>query len=66
MNCWSIKSFFLCRCIVEDNFAVPSGVGSRHELTYEPWKTLRAPLKSDGDCNYIEFSWRASQLSFPS
>ena len=48
MNCWSIKSFVLCRCIVEDNFAVPSGVGSRHEFTYEPWKTLRAPLKNDG------------------
>ena len=39
MNYSSIKSFVLCRCTVGDNFAVPSWVGSRHELTYEPWKT---------------------------
>lgn len=46
MNCWSIKSFVLCRCIVGDNFAVPSWVGSRHELTEECMMVTAITLNS--------------------
>lgn len=46
MNCWSIKSFVLCRGIVGDNFAVSSWVGSRHELTEECMMVIAITLNS--------------------